>query len=107
MPATLKWEFRIYKNLAGSLKTAVSYNYETKSQYQNYYGSPSDYSKDYAAMHFGYGINYINKKKIAVFYDFDSIIGPTKGQSEGFLGKNYYTANNNLFSFGVKYYFQK
>jgi len=107
MPVTLKWEFRIHKNLAGSLKTAVSYNHETKSQYQNYYGSPSDYSKNYGALHFGYGFNYFINKNMAVFYDFDMIIGPPKGESEGFFGKNYYTANNDIGSLGVKYNFKE
>ncbi len=107
IPIDIKWEFRIYKNLGGSIKIGPTYNFETKSKYYNY--SPNlttDYPKQYAGINSGYGLNYFLNKKLALYLDFEYFNGASKGYSDAFFGKNEYLTQNNLMNFGVKYNFK-
>jgi hypothetical protein len=105
IPMDIKWEFRIYKNLGGSLKIGPTYNFETKSTYYNY--SPNlitDYPKQYAGINSGYGLNFFLNKKLALYLDFEYFTGSSKGYSDSFIGKNHYYTNNTFTNFGVKYH---
>jgi hypothetical protein len=104
IPIDIKWEFRIYKNLGGSLKIGPTYNFETKSTYYNY--SPNlttDYPKQYGGINSGYGLNYFLNKKVALYFDFEFFTGASKGYSDSFIGENHYYTNNTLTNFGIKY----
>lgn len=108
IPLDLKWEFRFYKNLAGSLKLGYAYNFETKSIYGHY--SPNlktDYPKHYGSINAGYGLNYFINKNMAVYVDIEFIEGATKGNSDGFFGKYSYNTENSVLNFGMKYNFKK
>ena len=107
LPIDIKWEFRIYKNLGGSLKIGPTYNFETKSTYYNY--SPNlitDYPKQYAGINSGYGLNFFLNKKLALYLDFEYFTGSSKGYSDSFIGKNHYYTNNTFTNFGIKYNFK-
>lgn len=104
IPIDIKWEFRIYKNLGGSLKIGPTYNFETKSLYYNYSPNLSpDYPKQYAGFNSGFGLNYFINKKVSLFIDVESFSGASKGYSDAFFGKNEYLTQNNLTNFGIKY----
>ncbi|MEO6903612.1 MAG: outer membrane beta-barrel protein [Bacteroidia bacterium] len=108
IPFDLKWEFRIYKNLGGSLKLGYAYNFETKSNYSNY--SPNlktGYAKHYEGFNAGCGLNYFINKNMAVYLDIEYYRGASKGYTEGLLWKTEYFTENNLINFGIKYNFKK
>lgn len=108
IPIDIKWEFRIHKNLGGSLKLGYGFNLETKSNYSNYSSNlPIDYSKQYGSFNLGYGLNYFMNKKMALYIDVEFYSGDSKGNSDGFFGKTYYPTENNLINLGIKYNFKK
>lgn len=108
LPVNIKWEFRVYRNLAASMKLGTAYNYEVKSEYKAFSeGAKTDYSRHYASFNAGYGVNYFINKNFAAFIDIEAFIGQSKGTKDGFLGKIYYNTENVLVNFGVKYTFDK
>jgi hypothetical protein len=108
IPLNIKWEFRIYKNLAGNLKLGYAYNIECKSNYGNYSENlKTDYPKQYGGFNSSYGLNYFINKKTALYLDVEFYSGASKGYSDGFFGKNYYYTENVLLNFGIKYNFKK
>jgi Outer membrane protein beta-barrel domain len=109
LPIDIKWEFRLCKNLAGSLKLGYAYTIETKNEYSNYTQNlnPNNYSKEYGSLNIGYGFNYFINRKIAVYLDIEFYNGESKGYSEGFFGKTHYSTKNTLTSIGIKYNFKK
>jgi Outer membrane protein beta-barrel domain len=101
MPFNLKWEFRVADNLAASLKLGFVYNIEISSSYDpepKYIASSSSYSTGL----YGLGVNYFLNKKWAVYADYESIPGPSKGKTTDFFSSSYH-ANNTHLSLGVKY----
>jgi len=109
VPIDVKWEFRIYKNLGGSLKIGAAYTMESKSNYGNYSANlqPIDYPNQYGSINSGYGLNYFINKKLAVYLDFEYYSGDSKGFSDNLLGRRSYNVENNLVNFAVKYNFKK
>lgn len=107
IPLNLKWEFRIYKNLGGSLKFGIAANFETKSLYGAYSpNAKTDYPKQYGSIITGYGFNYFLNKQMALYLDIEVNSGAVKGTSDGFFGSNTYLTSNNLTNFGIKYNFK-
>jgi hypothetical protein len=105
IPLNLKYEFRIHRNLRGSLKLGYAYNIETKSDYANY--SPNmkaDYKKQYGSNNAGFGLNYFINNSLAVYADTELFLGTSKGHSDGFY-KTLHNTKNNLVNIGVKYNF--
>ena len=108
LPIALKWEFRVYKNFAASLKLGTAFNYEVKSNYGAYSeGADTDYSRSYASLNAGYGVNYFINKNFAAYIDVEGFLGQSKGSYNGFMGTMYYNTENTLINFGVKYTFDK
>jgi hypothetical protein len=108
IPLDIKWEFRIYKNLGGSLKLGYAYNIESTSNYGNYSANlNTDFPKQYGSANAGYGLNYFMNKKMAVYLDVEFYSGTAKGYSDGFFGRNSYNTENYLINFGIKYNFKK
>jgi hypothetical protein len=108
IPLDIKWEFRIYKNLGGSLKLGYAYNIESTSNYGNYSANlNTDFPKQYGSADAGYGLNYFMNKKMAVYLDVEFYSGTAKGYSDGFFGRNSYNTENYLINFGIKYNFKK
>ena len=108
VPVNIKWEFRVYKNFAASIKLGAAYNVEVKSNYGPYSeGARTDYSRHYASSNAGYGLNYFINKNFAAYIDVEGFIGQSKGKKDGFLGQVNYRTRNNFLNFGVKYTFDK
>jgi hypothetical protein len=108
IPMNIKWEFRIYKNLRGSLKVGYAYNLETASNYSNYSENlNTDFPKQYGSFNTGYGLNYFLNKNLAVYADVEFYCGTTKGHRDGLFGKTSYKTANQLINFGIKYSFNK
>lgn len=108
LPVAIKWEFRVYRNLAASMKLGAAFNYEVKSNYGLYTESAkTDYPRSYLSFNAGYGVNYFINKNFAAFLDVESFIGQSKGSYGTLLGPNYYNTENVLINFGVKYTFDK
>ena len=107
IPFSIKWEFRIYKNLGANLKLGYAFNIETKSTYSNYSNNLStDYPKQYGSVNPGVGLNYFINKKTAVYFDIERYPGSTKGHTENIFGKISYEVENVLMNFGIKYSFK-
>lgn len=108
IPLDIKWEFRLYKDLAGFVKLGYALGIETKSEYSYY--SPeitenfSNYNHNFFA---GYGLTYFINEKDAVFISVEYFIGGNKGKQNGLNifddGRKYLT--NTLVNFGYKRYF--
>ena len=108
IPLDIKWEFRVYKNLAGSFKLGYVYNFETKSKYGAYSeGVNTDFPKQFSGINAGYGFNYFINKKYAVYLDIEAFGGGSKGHSNGFLYDSYHITENSLISIGCKYTFKE
>jgi hypothetical protein len=108
IPLDIKWEFRINKNLGGSLKVGYAHNIETSSNYGKYSANANtNFPKQYGSSNAGYGLNYFLKKNIAVYLDVEFYSGAAKGYSNGFFGKTSYNTLNHLTNFGIKYNFKK
>jgi hypothetical protein len=99
IPISIKWGFRIRKNLRGNLALGYVYNLETKAKYCI---NPSLGSENYHSLMAGYGITYFVNENLAFYIDVESQTGTTK-----FSFKNSYYVKNNLLSFGVKFNFNK
>ncbi len=107
IPLSIKWEFRIYKNLGANLKLGYALNIETKSTYSNYSSNLStDFPKQYGSANVGAGLNYFINNKMAVSLDIERYNGSNKGHSEHILGKSSYEVENVLMNFGIKYSFK-
>ena len=108
VPVAIKWEFRVYKNLAASIKLGAGYNSEVKSHYGAYseFDKPT-LSRTYVSGNAGYGVNYFLNKNWAVYVDVEGFLGQGKGSYGTILGTMYYNTENVLVNFGVKYSFGK
>ncbi|MBC3757229.1 outer membrane beta-barrel protein [Hyunsoonleella sp. SJ7] len=107
IPFSLKWEFRIYKNLGANLKMGYALNIETKSTYRNYSSNLStDYTKQYGSLTPGVGLNYFINKKTALYFDVESFSGSNKGHAVNSFGRIGYNLKNVLMSFGIKHSFK-
>lgn len=106
LPINAKWEYRIFKNFRGYLKTGLAYNYETQSDYNfsSNLGGGGNYSRHFMSLTRGLGFSYFLNKKAAIYIDIESyVFGGQKVSFQTFLfPKNYYTENNHL-NFGVKF----
>jgi len=116
IPIHIKWEFRIYKNIGGSLKAGLAYNKEIESVYLNYTGSSEVYKNEYFGSVMGAGINYFITNKSAIYIEIESWQGTQKGKidTSGPLISFYNSSNdgivythNTLLSIGYKYHFSK
>ena len=106
IPVYLKWEFRVYKNLAASVKIGYCNSIETKSEYINYSSNvETDYPKRFDSYSSGFGLNYFINNKWAIYMDFDTYNGASKASLPNFLGSNSYSVQNDLSSLGLKYCF--
>ena len=114
VPVTLKWEFRIFKNLSGSLKAGVAYNHETKSDYNFAPTANTNHSGSFGSLNTGIGLTYFISKKMGVYLDFEEFtLGGYKGYHDaGGVDLNLnpfedtYTTNS-LVNLGFKYSFEK
>lgn len=107
IPLDIKWEFRVYKNLAGSFKLGYVHNFETKNSYGPYSeGADTNFPKQFSGINAGYGLNYFIDKRYAVYLDIEAFGGGSKGHSEGFLYDSYHYTENSLISLGCKYTFK-
>ena len=103
IPASIKWEFRLYKNLRGNIKSGLVLNLETSSSYKNYFPElEKDFKKINIGFTLGYGLNYFLSKKNALFIDYEIYIGGTKGNVSNFIGLNKKPTINTLFNLGYK-----
>ncbi len=106
IPIDLKWEYRIHKNLHGSIKTGPALNIEMKSTYN--YGNVNydTFSKTFVNMNFGYGFNYYLSKNYGIGLDFEYyFLGDSKGTTSGFLWNQTHYANNSITNLQLKYHF--
>lgn len=108
VPIQVKWEFNIFKKLKGNLKTGYTFNSEIKNEYLNYSSNlnPKDYKKQYGGSVTGLGVNYFLSSNFAIFLDFETYSGTTKGNDGGLFSSNKPTFNS-LTNIGVKYNFKK
>lgn len=94
IPLDVKWEFRLYKNLAGFLKLGYALSIETQSEYSDYSPSITDNFSNHNHNFFaGYGLSYFINKKDAVFISVENFVGGNKGKQSGL----------NIFDDGRKY----
>lgn len=108
VPITIKWEFRVHKNLGASLKLGYVHSFETKSSYNNYSENlKTDYPKEYGSSISGLGFNYFLNKKTAVYVDFETYFGGLKAKIPALIFNNNQYVTNNLINVGVKYTFKK
>ncbi|MDI1317710.1 outer membrane beta-barrel protein [Flavobacterium sp.] len=106
-PIAIKWEFRLYKNLKGNLKTGLVLNVETYSSYKNYFPEPEkDFKKFNLGFMLGYGLNYFISEKNAIFIDYEGYIGGSKGDVETLFGNSSKPTLNTLFNLGYKHQFK-
>lgn len=106
IPIDLKWEYRIYKDLHGSIKMGPALSVEMKSTYN--YGNVNydTFSKAYVNMNFGYGFNYYLSKNYCAGLDFEYyFLGDSKGTTSGFLWNQTHYATNYLVNLQLKYHF--
>lgn len=107
-PIDIKWEFRIFKNLGGSLKLGSAYTIETYRNYGNYSSNiNTNFPQQYGSFNVGWGLNYFINKKVAVYLDVENYSGASKGHSDGLFGGKSYNTQNQLVNFGIKYNFKK
>lgn len=107
IPITFNYNFKIYKNLSGSLRLGPTFNSEVSSDY-NYRTSVSkDYSKFFVGINGGTNLNYNTENK-AYFIGFEPMFGAVRGKTNGqdMNGKNQthrYNMENYLINVGMKF----
>ena len=108
IPLSIKWEFRIYKNLRLNIKAGASLNMETKSDYDYPATIDTDFSKTYWNFNEGMGLNYFLSKNMAVYVDIEGfVLGGYKGHENFFyLPIDHYT-DNVFYNVGFKYSFRE
>jgi Outer membrane protein beta-barrel domain len=108
IPICIKWEYRIFKNLGGSLKFGYAVNFETKSNYTNYSQNlESNYPKNYCSTITGFGFNYFIKPKTAIYIDFETHRGGVKAKFPNYVKVNDQNTINQIVNFGIKHNFKK
>lgn len=108
IPVDIKWEYSIFKNLKGNLKTGVAYNQEIKSNYTFSEDLDTNYSKKFFSLNIGIGISYLIKKNTILYIDYENYsFGGYKGNNNGFIFKKNYYTENSLLNVGIKYNFKK
>ena len=106
-PINLKWEFRVRKNLAASIRLGATYNLEIKNNYFNTLNSADlDVSKNYTSFQSGLGINYFVNNQMAVYIDVDYFFSEFIATIPNYRTRTFQN-NSTLTSFGIKYCFKK
>jgi Outer membrane protein beta-barrel domain len=67
IPINVSWDYRIYKNLSGSLKLGLGFNYLTKEENLLEKRVVLNDTKTYFSVNSGVGFNYFLNKRIAFF----------------------------------------
>lgn len=115
IPISINFNYRIYKNLSGTIKFGFFMNNEVKRNYYNYSDNiiPND-SKTSLSSYISYGLNYFITANSAVYFDIEIYKGNQKwnehsdaGILNGFAKQNQQHVANGLFSIGYKYSFEK
>lgn len=108
IPIVLNYNFKIYKNFAGSLKIGPSFNTEISRHY-NYEDTriDQDNSKFFVGLTWGGNLNY-KTPKIIYFVGLEQMFGANRGTTYGtdFDGKNQkmrYFMQNYVINAGVKF----
>ena len=103
-PISVKWEFRIFKNLGGSLKMGTTFNKEFDSIYENYTSNlnPEEYPTEYLGFLSGMWLNYFLDANSAIYFDYNLLSGAKKGEVSTFLGDGLIINSNLIISIGYK-----
>ena len=113
VPVTVKWEFRIVKNLRAYLKAGGAYNYETKSDYDFAEDANTGHSRSFGSINTGFGLTYFISKRLAFYLDLEQF---TSGGYKGFNTTDSFDigvvssgtySTNKFVNVGVKYSFKK
>jgi hypothetical protein len=107
LPITANYNFKIYRNFFGTLRTGLSLNYEISSKYEYPIEVNKDYNKFFIGITGGINLNYTTEK-IIYFVGFEPIFGAKRGST---IGKDMdytqqtqnYGMENNLFNVGMKF----
>lgn len=107
IPITVNYNFKIYKNLSGSIRFGTSINSEISSRYDYATEVSTDYSKYFIGISGGLNLNY-NTGKTAYFIGFEPMFGAKRGMTSGKDFNNQtqthnYSMENYLFNVGVKF----
>ena len=107
LPINLKWEFRVRRNLASSIRLGATYNLEIKNDYFNSLNNVKlDVAKNYVSFQSGLGINYFVNNQMALYIDVDYFVSEFNATITGYQASNFQTEST-LTSFGIKYCFKK
>ena len=107
LPINLKWEFRVRKNLAASIRLGATYNLEIKNDYFNSLNNVKlDVSKNYVSFQSGLGINYFVNNYMALYVDVDYFVSEFNATITGYQASSFQTEST-LTSIGLKYCFKK
>lgn len=107
LPVAIKWEFRVYRNAAASIKLGYAHSFETKSRYSNYSQNlRTDYPKEYGSLVTGFGFNYFLDQKVALYIDIESYFGGEKAAIPRLIFDDNQYLINNLINLGIKYNFK-
>lgn len=108
IPVNIKWEFRVWKNLAANLNLGINYNFETKNE--SFYSNEKDYEKydlkQFWSFNSGFGLNYFIQSQAAVFINVESYNGTQRAKNDRLFSPPLFNTNL-LLNFGYKYSFKK
>ncbi len=107
LPINIKWDYRIYKNLSGTLKAGISLNQEVKSDYYYPTSENTNFSTFYASFNPGLGLNYFISANTAVYMNYEVYVLGSDRDNADWLQILPNSPNNNLFNVGIKYNFRK
>ncbi|EKB61441.1 outer membrane beta-barrel protein [Bergeyella zoohelcum] len=107
IPITFNYNFKIYKNISGSLRLGPSFNSEISSDYNYPTSVNKDYSKFFVGISGGINLNYNTENKV-YFIGFEPMFGVARGKTSGqdLDGKNQtqrYNMENYLINVGMKF----
>ena len=107
LPININWDYRIYKNLSGTLKAGISLNQEVKSDYYYPASESTDFSTFYASFNPGFGLNYFISPSTAIYLNYEVYVLGSDRDNADWLQILPNSPNNNLFNVGIKYNFRK
>ncbi|WP_233901255.1 outer membrane beta-barrel protein [Tenacibaculum piscium] len=106
IPINLQWEFKILKNLKGSLNLGLAFNQEIERKYSYPILENTDFSSFFTNLNTGIGFNYFLSERIAFYTNIEVYLWGNDRNNDDFINIIPISTDNRILNLGIKYNFK-